>query len=100
MPYWRLSAVYFCYFAVVGALSPYWGLYLADLGYRPIDIGLISAIPMLTKLAAPNIWGVLADSSGRRLLIIQLGALGACVFFCRSVFKTGFLLADYGNHRL
>nr|WP_246439427.1 MFS transporter [Teredinibacter franksiae] len=22
---------------------------------------------MLTKLAAPNIWGVLADSSGRRL---------------------------------
>ncbi|WP_185236245.1 MFS transporter [Teredinibacter franksiae] len=81
MPYWRLSAVYFCYFAVVGALSPYWGLYLADLGYRPIDIGLISAIPMLTKLAAPNIWGVLADSSGRRLLIIQLGALGACVFF-------------------
>ncbi|WP_075188014.1 MFS transporter [Teredinibacter haidensis] len=81
MPYWRLSAVYFCYFAVVGALSPYWGLYLEDLGYQPADIGLLSAIPMLTKLAAPNIWGALADYSGRRLRVIRLGAAGACICF-------------------
>lgn len=82
MPYWRLSSVYFFYFAVVGAISPYWGLYLESVAFSPAEIGLLSAIPMITKIAAPNIWGVLADFSGRRLTIIQLGALGACVFFC------------------
>jgi len=91
MPYWRLSAVYFCYFAVVGTLSPYWGLYLESLGYGPSSIGLISAIPMLTKLAAPNIWGALADYTGRRMRIIHIGALGACVCFAGIFFSQQFL---------
>ncbi|WP_045859272.1 MFS transporter [Teredinibacter purpureus] len=90
MPYWRLSAVYFCYFAVVGALSPYWGLYLDDLGYKPAEIGLLSAIPMLTKLAAPNIWGALADICGRRLFIIRLGAAGACICFAGIFFSQNY----------
>jgi len=87
MPYWRLSGLYFFYFAVVGALSPYWGLYLESLGYQPSEIGLLSAIPMLTKLAAPNIWGVLADVSGKRLSIIRLGAGGACLLFVGIFFR-------------
>jgi len=91
MPYWRLSAVYFCYFAVVGVISPYWGIYLEALGYAPAQIGLLSAIPMLTKLAAPNIWGALADVSGRRLQIIRLGAAGACVCFAGIFLRQDYL---------
>lgn len=91
MPYWRLSAVYFCYFAVVGVMSPYWGLYLEALDFRPSEIGLLSAIPMVTKLAAPNIWGALADASGRRLAIIRFGALGACLCFMGIFFSQQYL---------
>ena len=83
MPYWRLSAVYFSYFAVVGSLSPYWALYLQSLGFSPAQIGILVAIPMLMKLGAPNLWGWVADVSGRRLTIIRLGALAAfCCFAC------------------
>ncbi|MCG7946441.1 MAG: MFS transporter, partial [Candidatus Thiodiazotropha taylori] len=35
MPYWRLSGFYFFYFASLGALLPFWGLYLQDRGYSP-----------------------------------------------------------------
>ncbi len=91
MPYWRLSWVYFSYFAVVGAVSPYWGLYLQSLGLASSDIGLLAAIPLLTKLISPNIWGYIADKSGRQLLIIRCGAFGGVLCFSALLFKTDFL---------
>ncbi len=81
MPYWRLSSVYFFYFSVVGALSPYWGIYLQSLGFQPQQIGIIFAVPMITKLIAPNAWSWFSDRSGQRMLVMRLGSLGACVFF-------------------
>ena len=75
VPYWRLSAFYFCFFGLLGALYPYWSLYLKSQGFSSADIGLLLAIPMATKIVAPNLWGWLADYTGKRLLIIRLGAL-------------------------
>ncbi|TQV67682.1 MFS transporter [Exilibacterium tricleocarpae] len=81
LPYWRLSSFYFCYFAVVGTLVPFWGLYLQAQGFSPQAIGGIGAVLMVTKVIAPNIWGWLADRSGRRLGIIRWGGFCACVCF-------------------
>lgn len=75
VPYWRLSAFYFCFFGLLGALYPYWSLYLKSQGFSSADIGLLLAIPMATKIIAPNLWGWLADYTGKRLLIIRIGAL-------------------------
>ena len=36
LPYWRLSGFYFFYFAFVGAMSPFWGLYLQIAGIQRI----------------------------------------------------------------
>ncbi len=79
--YWRLSGFYFFYFAVLGALVPYWGLYLQSLGYDAREIGAISAVIMASKIVAPNIWGWLGDKTGQRMRIIRLGCLLACVCF-------------------
>jgi len=81
VPYWRLSAFYFCFFGLLGALFPYWSLYLKSLGFSAADIGLLLALPMATKIVAPNIWGWLADRTGQRLFIVRLGALLACLCF-------------------
>ncbi|MFT7300033.1 MAG: PPP family 3-phenylpropionic acid transporter [Porticoccus sp.] len=75
VPYWRLSAFYFCFFGLLGALHPYWSLYLKSEGFSSADIGILLAIPMATKIVAPNLWGWLADYTGKRLLIIRMGAL-------------------------
>ncbi len=82
MPYyWRLSGFYFFYFGLLGTLVPYWSLYLKDLGFSAAAIGALMAIPQLTKIGAPNLWGWLADRSGQRLRIIRAGNLLAAIVF-------------------
>ena len=80
-PYWRLSGFYFFYFAALGALLPYWGLYLQSLGFGAREIGELIAILMATKIVAPNIWGWIADHSGRRMMIVRLGSLLSIIAF-------------------
>ena len=63
MPYWRLSSFYFFYFAALGGLVPYWGLYLKQLGFDAVAIGTLMAIPMATKFVAPYLWGWLGTTS-------------------------------------
>ena len=72
-------------------MYPYWPLYLQDLGLSPERIGLLLAIPMITKVLAPNLWSWLADTTGRRLGIIQLGSLLGLLCFTGVVFHQGFL---------
>lgn len=89
MPYWRLSSFYLFYFASLGALIPYWGLYLKHLGFNIADIGTLMAIIMATKVISPNIWGWIADHTGKRMAIVRLGSLlaaitFACVFWVQS----------------
>lgn len=81
VPYWRLSAFYFSYFAVLGVLVPYWGLYLESLGFSPESIGFLMAIPLATKIVAPNIWGWLADSVSRSKSLLPLAAALALIIF-------------------
>ena len=90
MPYWRLSAFYFSYFAVLGVLVPYWGLYLKSLGFSPESIGLLMAIPLATKIIAPNIWGWLADSVSRSKSLLPLASALALAIFCSLFWTTAF----------
>ena len=81
MPYWRLSGFYFFYFASLGALAPYWGLYLKSLGFTAAAIGIMMAIIMATKVVSPNIWGWVADHTGKRMAIVRLGGLLSVIAF-------------------
>ena len=81
LPYWRLAAYYFFYFAFIGAFSPYFGLYLQSIEFSAWDIGLLMSQMQLMRLFGPNIWGWLADRYGRRLAIVRLaGAVGLAGF--------------------
>lgn len=81
MPYWRLSNFYFFFFASLGVLVPYWSLYLKSLGFGPAEIGELMAVIMATKVVAPNVWGWIADHTGRRMQIIRLATLIALIAF-------------------
>lgn len=85
IPYWRLSAFYFAYFAYVGIFAPYFSLYLASLGLAAAQIGVLLSLGSLTRVIGPNFWGWFADRTQRRARIIGLTlALGGACF-------TGFL---------
>jgi PPP family 3-phenylpropionic acid transporter len=80
-PYWRLSAFYGVYFALVGIWMSFWPLYLKELGLGAAAIGAVIAIQHATKILAPSLWGWLADRSGQRMPVIRAGALGALLVF-------------------
>jgi len=90
MPYWRLSIFYLCYFAALGALVPFWGLYLKQLGFSAVEIGELMAIPMATKFVAPYIWGWIGDHLGHRMLIVRLGSLLTSLIFLAVFWLQGF----------
>ena len=90
MPYWRLSGFYLFYFAALGALLPYWGLYLKSIGFDATAIGSLFAIIMGTKIVAPNVWGWIADHTGHRMLIIRLASLFSVFAFAGVFLFHGF----------
>lgn len=90
MPYWRLSGFYFFYFATIGALIPYWGLYLKSIHFTPLQIGELMALLLLSRIVAPNIWSWVADRRGQRLAIVRLAGLLAAIAFCGVFLSTAF----------
>lgn len=98
IPYWRLSGVYFAYFAFVGAFSPFFGLYLQSLGAAAWEIGALNAEMQLVRTVAPNFWAWLADTRGRRERLLgatlAVGAITWCaLFWARDFAKLSLALA-------
>ena len=101
VPYWRLSAFYFAYFAYVGTAAPYFSLYLASLGLAAAQIGVLLSLGSLTRVIGPNFWGWVADRTARRarIIAITLALGGACFagfFFVRSFWGLFALLLATG----
>jgi len=81
VPYWRLSGFYFFYFAFVGAMAPYWGLYLRSLEFSALQIGVLMSLLQVMRIFAPNIWGHIADHTGRRAGIVRSAAIVCLVAY-------------------
>jgi len=96
LPYWRLSAYYFFYFAFIGAFAPYFSLYLESLRFSAADIAILMSMMQVMRIVAPALWGWLADRLGARMPIVRIAALcslaGFCGFFVTGQFH-GVLLA-------
>lgn len=85
LPYWRLSAYYFFYFGFIGTFAPYFGLYLKSLSFSAWDIGVLNSLMQVMRVAAPNLWGWLAERVGAQTPIVRMAGLmsiaGFSVFF-------------------
>ncbi len=90
LPYWRLSGFYFFYFAFVGAMAPYWGLYLRSLDFNAFQIGVLMSLLQVMRIFAPNVWGHVADRTGKRVAIVQTVAV-----VCLVVYLGVFLGTDF-----
>ncbi len=88
--YWRLSGFYFFYFATVGALIPYWSLYLQSLGFSAQQIGNLMALLLAARIVAPYIWGWMADHRYRRMTVARISALLTVIAFGGVFLGSGF----------
>ncbi|GIX30519.1 MAG: MFS metabolite transporter [Porticoccaceae bacterium] len=89
-PYTRLAAFYFWYYGLLGLTHPFWALFLAHRGFAPGEIGLMLAVQMGTRILSPNLWGWLADRSGKRLAVIRWGAFLGMASFAGIFLAEGF----------
>ena len=67
IPLPALSTFFFTYFAFIGAVNPYFSLWLQSEGYTASQIGYLLAIPAFMRLFGPTSWGRLADRTGQRV---------------------------------
>ncbi|MDP2762560.1 MAG: MFS transporter [Sideroxyarcus sp.] len=85
--HWRIAGFYFFYYAFVGMFSPYWSLYLQSLQFNAIDIAILMSLQPVMRMVAPNIWGWLADHSGKRREVVVMAASLSALFYL-GVFTT------------
>lgn len=74
IPYLPLSGYYFFYFAAVGIILPFLGLYFQSLGLSAIEIAQLLAVLSFARIISPPIWALLADRRGNFLFYVQLAS--------------------------
>jgi len=87
LPFAALSATYFAH---IGFFNPYLTLWLKDLGYSLVAIGLLTAVQAATRLIAPYGWGWLSDHTGERVKLLRFAAVAALVLSIGLWFDKGF----------
>src|SRR5512143_3328048 len=88
--HWRIAGFYFFYYAFVGMFSPYWSLYLKSIHFDAIEIGILMSIQPVMRMVATNVWGWLADHTGKRLLVVQMAASLSALFYLGMFAATSF----------
>ncbi|MBI2320051.1 MAG: MFS transporter, partial [Betaproteobacteria bacterium] len=83
----RLGAIYFAYFAWVGAFGPYFSLYLQSIGRTAVEIGVLLSLMQLMRIFAPNLWAGIADRRGRRASLLRVTLAASVAAYC-GVFVT------------
>lgn len=71
-----LAGFYFAFFGALGAVFPQLPILLAARGLSPRDISWIMIVIPVSNLAAPPLWGVLADAWERSALLLQIATFG------------------------
>ena len=77
----RLSSFYFSYYAVLGAFTPYWGLYLQSRGLDAAAISVLMSLWYATRIVSPTLWTTLAARSPHPIRWLHLGCLLALACF-------------------
>src|SRR3989339_1449149 len=88
--HWRIAGFYFFYYAFIGMFAPYWSLYLQSIHFNAVEIAILMSVQPVMRMLAPNLWGWLADHTGKRLLVVQIAASLSAVFYLGVFMTTSF----------
>lgn len=88
--YWRIAGFYFFYYAFIGMFAPYWSLYLQSIHFNAVEIATLMSVQPVMRMLAPNLWGWLADHTGRRSQVVQVAASLSALFYLGVFMTTSF----------
>jgi PPP family 3-phenylpropionic acid transporter len=74
---WPYAALFFSYFAFIGAYSPYLALYLQHQHFSALEIGILVSLLQAMRIVGPYGWGWLADRTHQPANLLRISALAA-----------------------
>lgn len=92
----RLAGFYFFYFCYLGAFAAYFALWLAGRGHTAAEIAAVLALPQFVRVAAPAVWGWLADAWGERFPGGRRGIVALASFLAAASFGALALVQELG----
>ncbi|WP_334179872.1 MFS transporter [Pseudoxanthomonas sp.] len=95
----RLSSFYFSYYAVLGAFTPYWSLYLESRGLGVAAISVLMSLWYATRIVSPSLWTTLAARSAHPIRWLHAGcalALGCFALFLLPLRQAGLFAVMLG----
>ena len=92
LPYRRLAGFYFFYFAYLGTFAPFFSLYLESVGLSPFDIGVVMALPQVTRIIAPHLWSFFVERSGTPVRIVRFTGVAGTLAYLGVFGGTGYAL--------
>lgn len=60
------------------------------MAFNAFEIGILMSSLQVMRIFAPNLWGWMADHTGRRVMIVQLAAIGSILNYLGVFFGSGF----------
>ena len=75
LPYARLAAYYFAYFAIIGGYTPYFSVFLHSRGMQASAIGLMLSLWYATRIVGPGVWSWLAGRGTHGVRWLRAGTL-------------------------
>ena len=85
------SLFYTLYFALVGCIVPFWGLYLQYLEFSASDIGLLMSIFGVVRILGPNLWAAQARHFSSSVVMIRWASILTLIIFCGIFFSDNLL---------
>ena len=69
---WRFALFYFCYYAAIGAYTPYVGRWVDAMGHGGFVVGAMLGLWYATRIVGPAAWAALAGRSARPGLWLEM----------------------------
>jgi len=87
---WVAKLYYLVFFSAIGAIAPFFNIYLSSQGLSGAQIGLLGSIPPIVALLANPFWGAVADRWQIHQRVLAICALGAGLLSFPFLWATGF----------
>lgn len=87
---WVAKLYYLVFFTAIGAIAPFFNVYLGAQGLSGTEIGLIGSLPPIMALLANPFWGAVADRWQIHQKVLALCTLGAGLISFAFLWASGF----------
>ncbi len=87
---WQVAGGYFWYYGAIGVFVPFFALYLRELGFGGLQVGILTALPSIGVAVAGPVVGAMSDARGTHRWVLRIGLAAGAVLAAAGALLDGF----------